>query len=237
MLGLLVLDTAFPRLPGDVGAAGTFAFPVRHAVVRGAGVEAVVHAPDPALLPHFVAAARTLQDAGCIAIATTCGFLAAWQDALAAQIDVPVLTSALFQLPLVQRTLPRHRCVGVVTYSADALTPAILAAAGAPASTPVAGVDPHGYFARSIRNGADVLDPVHMRDDVVAAARGIVDRHPDIGALVLECANMPPYAQAVARAVARPVFDAVDAITWFYAGVARPAAGTGADAAWPRLPP
>jgi len=118
MLGILTLDTSFPRIPGDVGAPETFAFPVRHAVVRGAGVEGVVHDADPALLPAFVDAARKLQAEGCIAITTTCGFLVQWQSALSEEVDVPVLTSALLQLPLVQRFLPRRRRVGVVTYSA-----------------------------------------------------------------------------------------------------------------------
>lgn len=60
-----------------------------------------------------------------------------------------------------------------------------------------------------------------MSHDVVAAARRLATRHRDLGAIVLECANMPPYADAVAQSLALPVFDAVDLIGWFYAGVAR----------------
>src|SRR6188472_487122 len=138
MLGILVLDTAFPRIPGDVGAPHTFPFPVRHATVRGAGVDAVVHTADREVLPLFVAAARDLQAQGCVAIATTCGFLAAWQDDLSAALDVPILTSALFQWPMVQRLLPRGRRAGILTYSAEALAPALLRAAQIPVDTPVA---------------------------------------------------------------------------------------------------
>lgn len=237
MLGLLVLDTSFPRIRGDVGAPDTFPFPVRRAVVAGADVEGVVHAPDRALLPRFVSAARALQEDGCIAIATTCGFLAAWQDDLAAAVDVPVLTSALLQWPLVQRALPPGRRAGIVTYSAAALTADVLAAAGVPAPTPIAGVDPHGYFARTIRNGAATIDPVRMSNDVVSAARQLVAGHRDLGAIVLECANMPPYADAVARAVALPVFDAVDLLGWFHAAASR-ARGTGRAARpWSVVPP
>jgi Asp/Glu/hydantoin racemase len=219
MLGILMLDTAFPRIRGDVGAADTFPFAVRHAVVRGAGVEGVVHDPDASLLPLFVDAARGLQAQGCRAIATTCGFLARWQDELACAVEVPVLTSALLQLPLVQRCLPRGRRVGVVTYSQADVTPQMLAAAGADPSTPVAGVDRGGYFARTIRFGAADLDRERMAADVVAAARALKDGNAGLGAIVLECANMPPYRDAVAAAVGVPVFDAVGLIAWFYAGV------------------
>jgi len=236
MLGLLVLDTAFPRVPGDVGAPETFPFPVRRAVVRGAGVEGVVHAPDRALLPRFIAAAQGLQADGCIGIATTCGFLAAWQDELAAAVDVPVLASPLLQWPLVQRTLPRGRRAGIVTYSAAALTPAVLAGAGIPAGTPVAGVAPDGYFARTIRNGAPALDASRMADDVVAAARALVAEHADIGAIVLECANMPPYAGAVACATGLPTFDAVDLLAWFHTAAARVQRSGEPQYAWRTVP-
>lgn len=221
MLGILTLDTAFPRIPGDVGAPETFAFPVRVATIAGATPDEIVHRQRDVLLPQFVAAAHELAAAGCIGIATTCGFLARWQRELAAAIPVPVLTSALLQLPLVQRCLPQHRRAGVVTYSAADLAAAVLESAGADPSTPVAGVDPNGYFANTIRHGTDVLDRDRMAKDVVAAARRLASDHDNLGAIVLECANMPPYRAAVEAATQLPVFDAVQLISWFYAGIAR----------------
>jgi hypothetical protein len=221
MLGILTLDTAFPRIRGDVGCEDTFDFPVRFATVPGAAPEAVVHRGEDAALPAFIAAAHELCDGGAIGIATTCGFLARWQDALTAALPVPVLASALMQAALVQRTLPRGRRLGIVTYSVDDLGPDVLRAAGVPPDTPLAGVDPSGVFARTIRHGAAKLDHGAMAADVVAAARRLVDAHRDVGAIVLECANMPPYAAAVREATGRPVFDAADLVRWFYAGLAR----------------
>ncbi|MFO1316469.1 MAG: aspartate/glutamate racemase family protein [Burkholderiales bacterium] len=220
MLGILTLDTAFPRVRGDVGNPDTFAFPVRHATVAGASVDDIVHRRRDALLPQFVATANELIEGGCIGITTTCGFLVRWQRELAAELEVPVLTSSLLQVPLVQRCLPRHRRVGVVTYSAADLSPEALEAAGADPYTPVAGVDPRGYFFRTIRHGAATIDEQRMTQDVVAAARRLVAEHRDLGAVVLECANMPPYRQAVELALELPVFDAALLIGWFHAGIA-----------------
>lgn len=220
MLGILTLDTAFPRIAGDVGAVETFPFPVRHAVVHGAYVDGVVHAPDAGLVPAFVAAARRLQAEGCTAITTTCGFLVRWQDDIARALDVPVLTSVLLMLPLLTRCVGGARRVGVVTYSASSLSPDLLVAAGTDAATPVAGVDPRGYFATTIRQGVATLDRDRMSADVVAAARTLAAAVPALGAIVLECANMPPYRDDVAAALHIPVFDAVDLIAWFYAGIA-----------------
>jgi len=219
MLGVLTLDTAFPRIPGDVGCAETFAFPVRIAVVGGASVEAVVHHPRDALLPAFIDAGRKLAAEGCIGIATTCGFLARWQGELADALPVPVLTSSLLQVPLVLRTLPRGRSAGIVTYSAADMAPDVLVAAGVDPATPVAGVAPHGCFARTIREGASVLDTRRMAADTVAAARELVAARPDVGAIVLECANMPPYRADVQAATGLPVFDAAQLVAWFHAGV------------------
>jgi hypothetical protein len=220
MLGILALDTGFPRIAGDVGAPETFDFPVRYATVEGSQVDDVVHRASDVLFPNFVRAAKVLVEQGCIGITTTCGFLVRWQDELADQLDVPVLTSALLMLPLVRRCLPRHRKVGILTYSAAALSPKLLETAGADAFTPVEGVDPSGYFGHTIRHGAAHLDAARMSADVVDAGRRLVSAHKDLGAIVLECANMPPYRDAVVAATELPVFDAAQLVTWFYHGIA-----------------
>jgi len=219
-LGILMLDTAFPRVRGDVGCVDTFKFPVRIAVVAGASVGAVVHRASSDVLPAFVAAGRKLADEGCVGLVTTCGFLARWQHALADALPVPILTSSLLQVPLVARAMPARRRVGIVTYSTDDLTPDVLEGAGVDPATAVAGVAPDGYFARTIRDGAGTIDASRMAADTVAAARALVESHRDVGALVLECANMPPYRVAVQAAVGLPVFDAAQLFAWFHAGLA-----------------
>src|SRR5918993_1750206 len=104
MLGILTLDTAFPRIPGDVGCPDTFDFPVRVATVRGANVDEIVHRRNEAWLQPFGEAIEALADAGCTGVATTCGFLVRWQSALSRSSRIPVLTSSLLQLPLVRVT-------------------------------------------------------------------------------------------------------------------------------------
>ncbi len=232
MLGILTLDTRFPRIPGDVGAPGTFAFPVRIATVAGADVARVVHQADETLLQRFIEAARSLRDAGCLGVVTTCGFLVRWQRELADAVGIPVFTSPLLQLPVLARCVAQQRRVGVVTYSAQDLDVPVLEAAGAAADTPVEGVDPAGYFARTIRDGAATLDRARMAADVVAAGQRLCTRHPDIGAIVLECANMPPYRNAVAAQCGVPVFDATQAIAWFHSGLSRAAPAKGRGESW-----
>ena len=105
-LGVLMLEARFPRIPGDMGNAGTWPFPVLLRVVRGASPERVVLAGAPGLLDPLVEAARDLVDLGAEGITTNCGFLSLFQRELAERVGVPVATSSLMQVPMVQATLP-----------------------------------------------------------------------------------------------------------------------------------
>jgi Asp/Glu/hydantoin racemase len=219
-LGILMLQARFPRIPGDMGNGTTWPFPVLYRVVGGASPEKVVLKGAAGLLPDFIAAARELVALGAEAITTNCGFLSLFQRELAAAVEVPVATSSLMQVPWVQATLPPGKRVGVVTVSAATLTPAHLEAAGVPQDTPVVGTEGGREFFRVlIKAEKDDMDVELARQDVVEAARNLVARHPDVGAIVLECTNMPPYAAAVREATGRPVYDIYSMITWFHAGL------------------
>lgn len=199
-LGLLMLDTRFPRPPGDIGHPASFTIPVRWARVAGASPQRVVREDAAGLLAPFIASARALVAEGARAIGTGCGFLVLHQAALQAALPVPVWSSALLALPELAALRP-----GVVTADAAALGPAHLAAAGAPADTPVEGLAPGCAFQRTLLEDRPELDAADAEAQVVAAAQRLVARDPAIGAIVLECTNMPPYADAVQRATGRPV--------------------------------
>ena len=115
-LGILMLDTRFPRPPGDVGNATTWPFPTQYRIVKGTDTSRIMgEAPDPTLLEPFLEAARDLELHGVRAITTSCGFLAVFQRELAAAVSVPVLTSSLLQVPIVSRLLRPDQKVGVLT--------------------------------------------------------------------------------------------------------------------------
>ena len=202
-LGILRLDTQFPRLPGDVGHPATWQalqIPVRFQVVAGATPRRVVQQADAELLAPFVAAARALVAQGAAALTTSCGFLVRWQAELQAAVPVPVWTSSLLLLPTLARP-------GVITADAASLGAAELAAAGVrdAAATPVEGLAPGCALHRTLLENLPELDAAQAEADTVAAARRLVARHPEIETLVLECTNLPPYAEAVQRATGRPV--------------------------------
>lgn len=219
-LGILMLQAKFPRIPGDMGNAGTWPFPVLYRVVQGASPQRVVLNTAAGLLDDFLAAAADLVAQGAEAITTNCGFLSLFQREIAAHVGVPVATSSLIQVPWVQSTLPPGKRVGIITVSGKSLTPRHLAAAGVPPDTPFVGTeDGREFFRVLILAEKQDMDVDLARQDILDAGRRLVAAHPDIGAIVLECTNMPPYAADVQADLGLPVFDIYSLITWWHAGI------------------
>lgn len=210
-IGILMLDTRFPRIPGDIGNPATFPFPVRYHRVPKASADRVVRQGARDLLPAFIEGARALERDGVLAITTSCGFLARYQRELASAVSVAVFTSTLILVPLVFRMLPADKTVGILTLDAASLTRTELAGAGVPTDMPVvvAGMETAEEFHRAILEDRPALDVDRSRAEHVRVAGRLVVDHPTVGTIVLECTNMPPYRSDIQRATGVPVFDIV----------------------------
>jgi len=218
-VGILMLETRFPRIPGDIGHAGTWPFPVLYKVVRGASPDHVVRHGAEGLLDHFIDAARELVADGADGITTNCGFLALFQEQLSEAVGVPVATSSLMQVPIVQNLLPPGKRVSVLSISKATLTPELLQAAGAPADTPVGGTDNGQEFTRTILDDEPAMDIELACADLITAGSQLVKDHPETGAIVLECTNMVPYAADINRVLGLPVYSIYSFVTWFQSGL------------------
>ena len=218
-VGILMLEARFPRIPGDMGNALSWDFPVQYRVVRSASPDLVVRQGARDLLPLFIDAAHDLVASGVDGITTNCGFLSLFQDDLAAAVDVPVAASSLMQVRLVNALLPPGRRCGILTISASTLTDRHLDAAGVPRDTPIGSTEGLRSFTQSILGNAPELDIEAARQDNVDAAMALARATPDLGAIVLECTNMTPYASAIRDAVGLPVFSMLSFVNWFQSGL------------------
>ena len=218
-VGILMLETQFPRIVGDMGNALSWDFPVQYRVVTGATPDKVVRNDPTELAELFIDAGRELVRLGCDGITTNCGFLALIQDEVKQALGVPVATSSLMQVPMVQALLPAGKRVGVITISAPSLTGKHLAAAGAPLDTPVIGTEGGRAMTEDILGDKLDIDFQACRLDMIDAGRAMVERHPEVGAIVLECTNMVPYARDIRRVTGLPVFSIHSFVSWFQAGL------------------
>jgi aspartate/glutamate racemase len=209
-IGILVLDMHFPRIPGDIGNGTTWDFPVRYLRVENATSRRVVKEGDRRLIEPFCDAARELEKAGVRAITTSCGFLAQFQREMASAVHIPVFTSSLLLIPMVARMLNPGQKVGILTADAASLGEGHFQGAGwSSADIPVAvrGMQEHLEFRQPFTEDTETLDPGQVGQAIVTVAREMLQDHPDVGAIVLECTNMAPYAALVQDAVHLPVFD------------------------------
>ena len=218
-VGILMLESRFPRILGDGGHAETWPFPMLYKVISNATPERVVCQGSQGLLEAFIDGARELVRMGADGITTSCGFLALYQRELAAACAVPVASSSLLQVASVQALLPPGKRVGVITVSAPSLMAKHLHAAGAPADTPVVGTELGEEFTRVLLGDELQLDVVAAKKDVLEAAQRLIDGHDNIGAIVLECTNMIPYAADIAQHCQLPVYDFYSFVSWFHAGL------------------
>jgi hypothetical protein len=222
-IGILVFDGRFPRIPGDMGNATTFPFPVRFEVVPGARGRRIIER-DPTLLPVVIEAARSLERAGVKAITTTCGYYIGWQRELADSVSIPLFSSSLMQLPVMLEMLRSDQRVGVITASAEDLAPSFFELAGVdPARVVCVGLDGHPL---SRLRDREAFVPADL-EAIIMEKAGELKAHADVGAILLECAVHPPYAWRVQEETGLLVFDFTTFASWVYsAAVRRPFIGS-----------
>ncbi len=215
-LGILLLDTTFPRIPGDIGNELSYPFPIHIKRVRGATVQRVVYDADPTLKNLFVEAALELASEGVVAITSSCGFLSPLQKDVAQAIDIPIFLSSLMQVPMVH-AMTQGR-VAIITANAKSMTQIVLESAGITSEIPVAiiGLEEVAAFRDPILKDGATLEREKIEKEIVLRARELLETHPDITSFVFECHNLAPYAKAVQDDTGKPVFDIIDFATWVF---------------------
>ena len=214
-LGVLMLDTKFPRPEGDIGHPSAFNVPTRRCVISGAWPDKIVQSAvglrKGRVVPPILQLVRRLEQDGAKAITTSCGFLVLLQKDMQAQVKIPVITSSLLLLP---GLLAQHAKVGVLTISSSKLGVEHLRAAGVArermADVVVQGVDAKSEFATAILGNRPEMDFEKAAADVLAAAITLKRKEPTLTCVVLECTNMPPYRAAIEAATGMKTWALID---------------------------
>lgn len=239
-LGFIGVQVPFTRPAGDAANPATWPFPLIREEADGTTLSDLVSASpySPTFLANIVAAAHRLADRGCVGIITDCGFLALLQREVAEQVSVPLVSSALCQLPSVLAWLPKGKGIGVVTFDGAKLGKAHFSGAGVGDHDLerlwVVGVPENGVLRGIVEEARSSYDLDGVHKEIVESVKGLVKSHPNTAAVLLECTQMAPFAESVQLAVGLPVYDIYTLGCWFYQGLVRrrpdgwgPADGTG----------
>lgn len=218
-VGILMVRTYFERYLGDIGNAATWDFPVNYKIVHDAVPSKMTDLHNASLLEPFKDAAKELLSEGAEGITTTCGFLSIYQKELADFCGVPVATSALLQVPLVQTIIGSKKRVGVMTYNGDVLDGPYFEAVDVPLDTPVKGMPQDSEFVRWIKEGDASVPFETLRQEVLQAAREFMADNPTLGAIVCECTNLAPFSADISEELGVPVFDCRTMVNWFQSGL------------------
>ena len=220
-IGIMVLDLWYPYLPGNVANGSTFDFPVLFKILKGSSGEQIITAA-PALLDMILEAGEELERQGCRAVVGACGYYGNFQKAASEKLTLPTYLSSVLQVPIIMRGLKPDQKVGIICGNGPYLTPSLLKQCGADdlSRVVIAGAENLPQF-RNIIECTGHFNGHKLEQELVGLAKDLVSQNPDIGAILLECSDMPPYAWAIQNAVRLPVFDFISFINWIYNGVVR----------------
>ena len=215
MIGILMLDTKFPRLPGDIGNPASFSAPPRYQYVSGASVQEVVsdRPLSGPILERFQTAALKLENDGATVIGTSCGFLGRVQQEIERNLRVPFLSSSLMLIPLLRRMFGSRAVIGVLTFDDSKLGPDHFAGEF-DSSITVHGLSPSSSYRLAIASNAENIDPESACLETIDVATRCIEQQPDTAIFLIECTNLSPWKSQIRSQFGLPVFDLVDALEW-----------------------
>jgi len=226
-IGICILDLKYPLIPGNAGSAGTYNFPVRIKTIKG-----LKDNPFPPIrdtsgnynpeVRKFIKAIKELEEEGVRAIVTSCGFFSLLQKVAVTEVNIPVFTSPLMLIPLISRLIRPDKTIGIITAAAHRLTKEYLEPVGVEDSLPlvIAGMDHSSEFNDVIMEGKRVeLNLERLRKDVITVTDDLTKRNPNLGAIVIECSDLPPFAEDIQRVAGVPVFDYIGFTNMIYHAV------------------
>lgn len=217
-IGILVLNARYPLMPGNMAHAASFDFPVRYKVVdlpTGWWQDL-----SEEKYQTFIRAAKELAAEGVRAITTGCGLFVVWQKRATEELNIPILTSPLLMAPMISKMIGRQKKIGIITAAGKRFNePQFLEASGIDENTPflIGELDTCSEFMDCIRYQRKIeMDTNRFQQQVVQIAKDMTVKEPEIGAILLECSDIPPFTAAISQETGLPVFDFIALTNMLY---------------------
>lgn len=221
-----MLDSFTPFIPGDVGNASTFNFSVRYEIVYGLTVERMLcdtlH-DDIEAFDVVLKAAKKLEQQGVRAITSDCGFMMVFQEYLKENLNVPVFLSSLLQIPFITRVISNDKKIAILTANGDTLDKVLIKNLKLSSIDRfvIKGLQEKAYFYDAVVAENGSLNYFEIEKEMLQSVEECIEENENIGAILLECSVMPPYAKAIHEKFNIPVFDFYTMINYMYTSVVK----------------
>lgn len=207
-------------LIGNSTNPDTFDFQIKYSRIKGANVHTILESPCPNVLKLMINEVKEMEKQGIKAITTSCGFNAIFQKELADAVDIPIFTSSLMQVPLVKSMFGKQKNVGIITAKKSALSNQHLTNAGinSDISLHIEGLESCTEWNKIFLSPDEDIDLAKIEHEIIDTASLMMEQS-NIGAFILECTDLPPFADAIRKMTGRPVFDFVTLTNMVYQSI------------------
>lgn len=207
-IAVLHIASRYPLVPGNAQHAQSYDFPVLYICVDIDDPHALMKG-DPSIAPLVLEACEKAASAGARAVVGACGSFAYFQKEVSQQASIPVFLSIMTQVPFLLQSLG-SKTLGVIAAKASAINARLFKACDitTPERLAITDMASSGEFQTMLRQSAP-MNTARLEEEACAVATALVSQHPDIGALVLQCSDLPPFAASIQTATNLPVFDVI----------------------------
>jgi hypothetical protein len=227
-IGLIQFRANLAMMPGNMGNATTFDFPMLYREMNADNVlDVMSDPPSQNFLEGALEAARWLELQGVRAIMGNCGFWGNYQKVVKEKINTPFFSSSLIQLPQMVASMPGNKKIGVLTANGpllqkvSAIENCGLSAEDKANRIVIEGCENDKAFSTAMACDGTPYNPQAIEKDILAATKRLLKKDKDIGAILLECTELSPHAVAVQNLVHMPVWDYTTLTKWIYSGCVR----------------
>ena len=205
-MGLMQLES----LTGNSTNIDSYPFDVKFQEIEGANIETILLNPSQVILNRMIDVSKEMiKNEGVNVISTSCGFNAIFQKQLAKELTVPVFSSALLQVPMVCNMIGTDKTVGIITANKESLTKEHLSECGVTdeMNYVVKGLEDYHEWSKIFNNPNEKFNMEVVKNEILDAAKNLYESNPELGAIVLECTDLPPFADFIREETGLPVFD------------------------------
>jgi len=217
-VGVLRIDYSYPPIPGDTASDASYGYKVIFRKVAGLTFEKCQGAVlDLDIQRELKVAVSELEKEGVVAITGDCGFLMAYQPYIRALTEIPVVMSSILQAPMLMAANAPDAKFAVFTANSSTFDKTkLLTQSGMQVNLEqwiVIGLqDLPGFEAVAL---GQKVPAEKVQPGIIACVKELKQKEPKLSGILLECTELPHYADAIRAETQLPVVDAITIVDFF----------------------